>query len=139
LTVPTPHWNNGFCKVSTGYGCQKIGFNLELATDKDIRSETLYSIFWGFKLWNKCLVTFDCERLWNKCLVTFDLLEKVAHCTIIYILSSETYFQFLVQFRVYLCIIKDPLLDSFRIRILRLEPQQELDTNIIFFKEDRIG
>jgi len=45
-------------------------------TDKDILSDTFYVMFWGF-------------RLGNKILVTYNFLEKVAHCTIIYLLSSE--------------------------------------------------
>jgi len=132
FTVPIPHWNNGFCQrwslcslplnirrdikfsirmseKKLVYGCPNIGFNLEPDADKHIRSETFYAKFWGFGFWNKCLVPFD-------------LLEKVAQSFIYYL--RKHLFSFFVPFRVYLCIIKDTLLDSFPIRIVRFEPQK---------------
>jgi len=40
-------------KSSTGYGYPKTAFKLEPDPDKDLRSELLYSIFWGFRRSNK--------------------------------------------------------------------------------------
>ena len=134
------HWNNGFSqrwslsglrldirhdsKFSTGYGCPKIGFNLEPNTDKDIRSETFYLIFWGFRWWNNCFCHFwpfgESCTLNNHLFITFGSI-----------------FSAFVPFRVYLHIIKGTLLDSFRIRIVQFESQQG-SVGILFFK-NRIG
>jgi len=67
---------------------------------------------------------------------TFDLLEKVAHCTIIYLLSSEASFQLSVPcIRIHLCIISDTVLDSFRIRLVWFQPKQDSDRiRMSFFK-----
>jgi len=141
FSVPIPHWNNGFCqrwslsglpldirrksKFSTGYGCPKSGSEPDAVKD---RLCDLKRFIWYFE-------DSGCKTKFGNFWPLGESCTLLNHLFIIF----GSIFQFFRPFRVYLRIVKDTLLDSFPIRTVRFEPQQESDTTVIFWKQDRIG